>query len=111
MATRMIGAENAKLGIELAQRELPDLILMDINLPGMSGLEAMKALRGDPTTAHIPVLALSAYALPRDIEIGLAAGFFRYITKPIKLEDFTKALDMALEFIRVQREAQAGSTN
>ena len=108
---RMIGAENAKLGIEIAQRELPDLILMDINLPGMSGLEAMKALRGDPTTAHIPVLALSAYALPRDIENGLAAGFFRYITKPIKLEDFTKALDMALEFIRVQREAQAGSTN
>ena len=58
---------------------------MDINLPGISGIEAMKALRADPATAHIPVIALSANAMPRDIEKGLEAGFFRYLTKPIKV--------------------------
>ena len=59
---------------------------MDINLPGISGIEAMKILRADPSTAHIPIIALSANAMPRDIEKGLEAGFFSYLTKPIKVE-------------------------
>jgi PleD family two-component response regulator len=59
------------------------VILMDINLPGISGLTALKILAGDAATAHIPVVALSANAMPRDIEKGLEAGFFRYLTKPI----------------------------
>jgi CheY-like chemotaxis protein len=71
---------------------------MDINLPGISGIEAMTILRGDPATAHIPVVALSANAMPRDIEKGLQAGFFRYLTKPIKVNEFMDTLDVALEF-------------
>ena len=71
---------------------------MDINLPGISGIEALKILREDPATAHIPVVALSANAMPRDIEKGLEAGFFRYLTKPIKVNEFMETLDVALEF-------------
>ena len=71
---------------------------MDINLPGMSGIEAMKILRDDPVTAHIPIIALSANAVPRDIEKALEAGFFNYITEPIKVSQFMEALDVALEF-------------
>ena len=71
---------------------------MDINLPGISGIEAMRILRADPSTAHIPIIALSANAVPRDIQKGLDAGFFRYLTKPIKVNHFMEALDMALTF-------------
>jgi DNA-binding response OmpR family regulator len=77
---------------------MPDVILMDINLPGISGVEAMRILRRDPATAHIPVVALSANAMPRDIEKGLEAGFFRYLTKPIKVSEFMDTLDVALKF-------------
>ena len=71
---------------------------MDINLPGISGIEALRILREDPTTAHIPVVALSANAMPRDIEKGLEAGFFRYLTKPIKVKEFMDTLNAALTF-------------
>jgi PAS domain S-box-containing protein len=94
---RLLTAVNGTLGIELARTARPDVILMDINLPGMSGTEAMKILHQDPATAHIPVVALSANAIPRDIERGLEAGFFRYLTKPIKVSEFMAALDVALE--------------
>jgi CheY-like chemotaxis protein len=63
----------------------------------MSGFEALAILRSDPTTAHIPIIALSANAMPPDIERGLIAGFLRYLTKPIKIDEFMKALDLALE--------------
>ena len=86
------------LGIELARDHQPEVILMDINLPGISGIEALKILREDPATAHIPVVALSANAMPRDIEKGLEAGFFRYLTKPIKVNEFMDTLNVALEF-------------
>ena len=94
---RMLSAANGHLGIEFARACHPDVILMDINLPGINGLEAMKILRADPFTAHIPVIALSANALPRDIENGLAAGFFGYLTKPIKFDEFMDHLDLALK--------------
>jgi CheY-like chemotaxis protein len=71
---------------------------MDINLPGISGNEALLILRGDPRTAHIPVIALTANAMPRDIEKSMAFGFFRYLTKPINIQEFLEALDLALEF-------------
>lgn len=71
---------------------------MDINLPGMSGFDALKILRQDPATAHIPIMALSANAVQRDIENGMQAGFFRYLTKPIKLNEFMDALDVALRY-------------
>ena len=95
---RLLSAADGDLGIEFARAYLPDVILMDINLPGINGIAAMKLLRSDPTTAHIPILALSANAVPRDIERGLEAGFFKYLTKPIKVNQFMEALDLALAF-------------
>jgi len=95
---RMLSARDGYLGIAMARTHLPDVILMDINLPGISGIQALKILRQDPAIAHIPVIALSANAMFRDIEKGLAAGFFRYLTKPIKINEFISALDDALEF-------------
>jgi PAS domain S-box-containing protein len=95
---RLMSAADGTLGIEYARACLPEVILMDINLPGMSGIEAMKVLRADPATAHIPIIALSANAVPRDIEKGLEAGFFNYITKPIVVRQFMDALDVALIF-------------
>ena len=95
---RMISARDGNLGIALARAHLPDVILMDINLPGISGIEALNILREDPATRHIPVVALSANAMLRDIEKGLEAGFFRYLTKPIKINEFMAAMDDALEY-------------
>jgi CheY-like chemotaxis protein/anti-sigma regulatory factor (Ser/Thr protein kinase) len=95
---RLLSAGDAILGIALARTRHPEVILMDINLPGMSGLQALKILREDPLTAHIPVLAISANAMPHDIKKGLEAGFFSYITKPIDVNEFIEALDMALEY-------------
>jgi CheY-like chemotaxis protein len=94
---RLLSVRDGTLGIELARDNQPEVILMDINLPGLSGIEALKILREDPVTAHIPVVALSANAMPRDIEKGLLAGFFRYLTKPIKIAEFMQTLDLALE--------------
>jgi signal transduction histidine kinase/CheY-like chemotaxis protein len=95
---RMLSAADGALGIEFARTCQPEVILMDINLPGISGIEALKILRADPLTAHIPILALSANAAARDIEKGLEAGFFNYLTKPIKVDQFMDALDAALHY-------------
>ena len=92
----LISAADGKLGIEYARAFHPDVILMDINLPGIGGMDAMKILGAEPETAHIPIIAISANAVPRDIERALAAGFFRYLTKPIKVNEFMAALDLAL---------------
>ena len=92
----LLTAVDGHMGTQLARTNHPDIILMDINLPGMSGFEALEILRADPATAHIPVIALSANALPRDIDKGIKAGFFRYLTKPIKFKEFMDTLDLAL---------------
>lgn len=94
---RLLKAANGSSGIALARMHLPQVILMDINLPGISGFQALKTLREDPATQHIPVLALSANAMPHDIQAGLAAGFLRYLTKPIKINELMQAFDVALE--------------
>ncbi|WP_370446389.1 PAS domain S-box protein [Glaciimonas sp. PCH181] len=94
---KLLTAADGHLGIQLARAYRPDIILMDINLPGISGFGALKILREDPATAHIPIMALSANAVPRDIQKGLEAGFFRYLTKPIKVNAFMEALDAALD--------------
>ncbi len=94
---RLLTAVTGLLGVELARTSLPEVIVMDIHLPDINGVEALELLREDTTTAHIPVIALSANAMPRDIEKGLKAGFFRYLTKPIKLNEFMVALDAALK--------------
>jgi PAS domain S-box-containing protein len=95
---RLLTAVTGTLGIELAREAQPEVILMDINLPGISGIEALQILRADAATAHIPIVALSANAMARDMEKGLEAGFFRYLTKPIKVKEFMDTLDVALEY-------------
>jgi PAS domain S-box-containing protein len=95
---RLLSAQDGSLGIALARASQPSVILMDINLPGISGIEALRILREDPATAHIPVVALSANAVPRDIAKGLEAGFFRYLTKPLRVDAFMETLDDALGF-------------
>jgi len=104
---RLLSALDGNSGIKIARERRPDLILMDINLPGISGIGALKILAEDPLTVHIPVIALSANAIPRDIEKGLKAGFFRYLTKPIKVKEFMETLDAALEYAEAQ-SARAG---
>jgi CheY-like chemotaxis protein len=97
---RLLSAGNATLGIEIARASLPDMILMDINLPGINGYQALEILQKDPATAHIPVLAISANAMMGDIKKGLEAGFFRYLTKPIHVNEFMEAMDAVLEVAR-----------
>ncbi len=94
----LLSAVNGTCGVEMARAAQPLVILMDVNLPGISGIEAMKILRENPATAHIPIVALSANAMPRDIALGLELGFFRYLTKPIKVKEFMDTLNEALEF-------------
>jgi len=105
---RMLSARDGRLGVEMARAHQPDIILMDINLPGISGFTAMCILAENPATAHIPVIALSANAMPRDIEMGLEAGFFRYLTKPIKVAEFMDTIDAALEHALNNPPAAAG---
>jgi CheY-like chemotaxis protein/anti-sigma regulatory factor (Ser/Thr protein kinase) len=97
---RLLTAVNGTIGVELARANQPTVILMDINLPGISGVEALGILRNDPATAHIPVVAISANAMRRDIQSSLDAGFFRYLTKPIKVKEFMETLEAALEFAK-----------
>ena len=99
-------AGTGALGLELARAYLPDVILMDINLPGMSGIDALAELRRDPSTSHIPVLALTANAMPRDVERGIEAGFYRYLTKPINIEEFNEAIDSTLAMLDALRGEQ-----
>jgi len=82
---------------------MPDVILMDINLPDISGLAALQILCKNPATAHIPVIALSSNAYPRQIEEGLEAGFFRYLTKPFKVNELMDAIDVALRYAAENR--------
>jgi len=96
-------------GVEIALASLPDVILMDINLPDISGFKALEILRADPATARIPVIALTANALALNIKSGLEAGFFRYLTKPIVLEEFTHALDEALDLRAVSASAHTAA--
>jgi PAS domain S-box-containing protein len=93
---RMLSAVTGQLGVALASSARPQVIVMDINLPDISGIEALGILRKNPATAAIPVVALSANAMTRDIEKGLKAGFFRYLTKPIKIDEFMHALAEAI---------------
>jgi len=101
----MLSAHDGNVGIMLARSHLPDVILMDINLPGISGFQALKILREDPATACIPVIALSANAMPYDVKKGLEAGFFSYLTKPIKVDELISVLDMATKHAHTELDA------
>ena len=92
----LLAAHTAELGLDMARRHRPDIILLDINLPGMNGFEALKALRSSVATRAIPALAISADALPWDVEQGLAAGFTAYLTKPVRVAELVAAVDAAL---------------
>ncbi|GLH73410.1 hypothetical protein GETHLI_19120 [Geothrix limicola] len=94
---RLLSAENATQGMALAKEKQPDVILMDINLPGLNGIDALIILKNTSSTAHIPVIAISANAMVGDIKRGLDSGFSRYLTKPINVIEFMDALDEALE--------------
>lgn len=83
-------------GVEMARRHRPHLILMDIALPGMNGIDAFKAIRSDAHLQHIPVIALTASAMTSDREIILAHGFDAYIAKPIDEKQLIKAMNEAL---------------
>ncbi|MBS4095817.1 MAG: PAS domain S-box protein [Sulfuricella sp.] len=102
----LLTAPNGRRGIEIARASRPEVIVMDINLPDINGVEVLKVLRTNPTTAHIPVVALSANAMPSDIEKGMQAGFFQYLTKPIKVGEFMDTVNGALEFA----DQSAGAT-
>ncbi len=83
----------AELGVELARARRPAFVIMDINLPGMSGLDALRALRETPETKGIPVIALTAAASDRDKQRGEQAGFYRYLTKPVKVDEFFTVIE------------------
>ena len=93
---KLLSALNGDVGMTLARQHLPDVILMDINLPGLNGIQVLNLLRKDPLTARIPVVAISANAMLGDIKKGMDAGFLRYLTKPIILKEFIEAVDLAL---------------
>jgi signal transduction histidine kinase/ActR/RegA family two-component response regulator len=101
---QLITARDGLQGISLARSAQPDVILMDINLPIISGLQALAILASDPVTVHIPVIALSANAIPHDIEKGLAAGFFKYLTKPIRITEFMQSMDEVLLWVHKLKE-------
>jgi len=93
----LLSAPNAIIGFDISTSKHPDLILMDINLPGMNGLQALKRLRATRETRDIPVIALTSNSMPQDIEAGLRAGFDAYLTKPIKVAELMAAIEKILE--------------
>jgi CheY-like chemotaxis protein len=93
---RLLTARTGNEGCAMALSFRPDMILMDIGLSDLSGFEVLKILQGNPATAHIPVIAVSSDSYPHQIDKGLRAGFFRYLTKPYRLYDLMKAIDDAL---------------
>ena len=90
-----IDAQTGELGIERARTEIPDVILLDINLPGLDGFEVLDTLKALPETRHIPVVALTAAATEADIRRGQAAGFFSYLTKPIAARELINTIRRA----------------
>ncbi len=93
---RTVETETAEDGLRLAQESAPALILMDIQLPGMTGIEALAQLRADPRTREIPVIAVTASAMAHDRRKILGAGFDGYLTKPINVKEFLEAVTQAL---------------
>jgi PAS domain S-box-containing protein len=96
-SVELLTAPTAEIGLELIRARRPKVVIMDINLPGMSGFEALKRLREWPETNDIPVIGLSAAALARDTARAKEAGFYRYLTKPVKVDELTETLERLLE--------------
>jgi PAS domain S-box-containing protein len=102
----LLHASSVALGIELARSARPEVILLNIDLAGIDAFQFMKLLRADPATQNAPLLALGANAAPDAVTQALVAGFFHYLTKPLKPEPFLEALDDALEFAALERAEQ-----
>lgn len=94
---RLLTAQDGEEAVEIARQEHPDLILMDLQLPKMSGFSAMELLRADPKTASIPAIALTAHSLPEEQQRALQAGFDGFITKPINTRTFPDEIKKILE--------------
>lgn len=94
---RTLEAGTAEDGLEIARGQAPDLILMDIQLPGMSGIEALKVLRDDPATAALPVVAITASVMKSDRDQIMRAGFDGFIEKPITVRSFLEVVERALQ--------------
>lgn len=92
-SVELLTAPTAELGLELVRTSHPDIVIMDINLPGMSGLEATRALAASPQTRDIPIIGLSAAPMARDAPGARPAGFYRYLTKPVNLDELTHVLE------------------
>ncbi len=103
----MLMAATPQLGLDMAVAHRPDVIVLDLNLPGMSGYEVLARLQAAPETRDIPVLALTSAAFAHDIKRGMAAGFFRYLTKPIDVGEFLAAVDSALAETPARRSASS----
>ena len=99
----MLSAPSGPLGIDLALGHRPDVIVLDLNLPGISGYEVLKRLKGMPETRDIPVIALTAAAMPSDLRRGMTAGFFRYVTKPLDVNAFLSTVNAALADTKTRR--------
>lgn len=93
---QIVGVRTPELGIQRALQDQPDLILLDINLPGVSGFDVLKTLRLRDESKNIPIIAVSANAMDKDIEMGLSAGFDDYVTKPIDLVKFLERVESTL---------------
>jgi two-component system cell cycle response regulator DivK len=92
----VLRAETALKGIQMARTEQPDLVLMDVSLPDLDGLEATRQLRADPATQHLMVVALTAHAMKGDEELARAAGCQGYLTKPIDTRNFPRQIGQFL---------------
>ena len=92
-----VDAGTAELGIELAREKKPDLVLMDIQLPGMNGIDALKALRADPATAAIPIVAITASVMQTDRQMIVGAGFDGFIEKPVNLKNLLDTVQQAVQ--------------
>ena len=95
---KLLSAKDGSLGVQMARQHLPDAILMDIKLPGMSGIDIFEILQNDAATARIPVIGLSSDAFPDDIQKAARAGFFHYLTKPFKIEDLMDTIDASFKY-------------
>jgi PAS domain S-box-containing protein len=94
---RLLMADRALAGLEIAAADPPDLVLLDIQLPGIDGFETLRRLRAAPATRDLPVIAVSANAMPGDVEQARRAGFSEYLTKPLEMKRLLDVVDRALE--------------
>ncbi len=101
---QVLEAHDGQTGLDLARRELPDLVLMDLSLPGVDGWTAARELKADPKTASIPLLAITAHTLPGDRNRALESGFNGYISKPINIQSFADDITQALQVKKTSKK-------